>query len=97
MPQGYGQYQWSNGDVYSGDFERGLKQGKGKWRQQPSDPMEPQKFNQFEGHYHQDEKNGHGEFTWEMGNKYTGQYQGDARNGWGVMHWIDGSQYKGQW
>jgi len=83
--------------VYSGDFEAGHKHGKGRWRQQATDPEQPQKANQYEGDYSEDHKQGFGCFTWAMGNKYTGRFQKDQRHGWGTMEWIDGSTYKGQW
>jgi hypothetical protein len=78
-----------------GEFKNGLKHGKGKWRQLPSNPEEQQKFNQFEGTYVDDKKQGDGCFIWEMGNKYTGNYTNNERDGWGQMEWIDGSVYKG--
>lgn len=33
-PEGFGQYKWSNGSVYKGQFLNGLKHGHGKWRKQ---------------------------------------------------------------
>jgi hypothetical protein len=29
---GYGQYRWSNGNIYSGIFRDGMKHGKGIWK-----------------------------------------------------------------
>lgn len=55
------------------------------------------KFNQFEGEYKNDQKEGKGIFIWEAGNKYEGDYSGDERHGWGTMSWIDGSKFLGQW
>lgn len=95
MPCGYGQYKWQNGDLYIGHFEQGMKSGFGKWRQQPSNPDQPMKFNQFEGEYKNDVKEGKGIFIWEAGNRYEGDYSGDERHGWGTMSWIDGSKYLG--
>ena len=55
--------------------------------------MYPMNFNQFEGEYVDDLKNGKGTFVWEAGNKYEGDFKNDERSGWGTMTWIDGSQY----
>lgn len=96
-PCGKGQYKWFNGDTYIGEFKESMKHGQGKWKQLPTNPAEPNKFNSFEGKYENDVKHGWGCFEWEAGNKYTGNYRFDERDGWGTMEWIDGSQYSGHW
>eukprot|EP00347_Sterkiella_histriomuscorum_P000072 403377294 len=96
-PDGLGQYNWKNGNSYSGMFVNGLKHGKGKWKKNPSQQNNPNKYNYYEGDYEHDKKNGFGIFEWESGNKYQGQYIDDERNGFGQMEWIDGSVYKGLW
>ena len=51
-------------------FLNGLKHGKGKWRKKA--PVEGGKFNNYEGDYAYDKKNGWGVFEWESGNVYKG-------------------------
>ena len=74
-----------------------MKNGKGKWKKAPSNPNVKNRFNQFEGYYEMDKKNGYGEFIWESGNKYSGNYHKDERQGYGTMTWTDGSKYMGHW
>ena len=62
-----------------------MKHGKGKWRKVASNPAEPKRVNQYDGHYNEDKKHGYGEFTWESGNKYCGNYHYDERQGYGTM------------
>lgn len=31
-PQGYGEYYWSNGSFFKGNFENGIRSGKGLWK-----------------------------------------------------------------
>ena len=76
---------------------QGQKHGKGKWRKQPSDPVEKTRSNQYDGHYEMDKKHGFGVFQWESGNKYTGNYHYDERQGYGTMEWTDLSKFKGHW
>ena len=76
-------------------FQNGLKHGKGKWRKKPT--VEGGRFNNYEGEYAYDRKNGWGIFEWESGNVYKGQYVEDIRNGFGEMTWTDGSIYRGLW
>ena len=74
-----------------------MKHGKGKWRKISSNPNQKQAFNQYDGFYREDKKNGYGEFVWESGNKYCGNYHMDERQGYGTMKWTDGSVYHGHW
>jgi hypothetical protein len=32
FPEGYGEYVWSDGSNYKGDFKQGLRNGFGIWR-----------------------------------------------------------------
>ena len=78
-----------------GYFQEGMRTKHGKWRQLPSNAKNPQRFNMYEGEYHNDMKHGKGMFKWEAGNSYLGDFMYDERDGWGTMEWIDGSVYKG--
>lgn len=79
-------------------FSNGLKHGKGKWRKKAYEQGDlHKKFNNYEGDYEFDKKNGQGTFEWESGNVYRGAYVEDERHGYGEMYWQDGSIYKGAW
>jgi hypothetical protein len=52
-------YKWKNGSIYEGDFVKGKRQGKGKFKSVGGDL--------FEGEYFDDLKEGWGRFTWANG------------------------------
>ena len=91
-PSGYGQYFWSNGSMYSGQFAKGFKHGFGRWRKSKN-----YRSNTYEGQYCRDKKEGFGIFRWYSGNVYIGYYKNDEREGIGQMIWTDGSIYLGEW
>ncbi len=76
-----------------GDFYKGKKQGKGKWKQSKNQIN----CNTYDGDYFQDQKHGQGVYTWASGNIYKGDYNDDERPGNGQMLWTDGSMYEGEW
>lgn len=57
--EGYGQYQWENNNVYSGQFQNGMKNGQGIWKKSPDDNE-----NEYNGEYKNDMKHGFGVFKW---------------------------------
>jgi len=67
-PEGFGQYKWTNGSNYTGQFVGGLKHGHGKWKKKATDHG----CNTYEGEYLNDKKHGQGVFEWESGNRYIG-------------------------
>ena len=66
--EGYGQYRWTNGNIYSGMFVDGRKEGQGTWKKSSSE----ENTNMYEGEYHDDIKHGYGEFKWATGGHYRG-------------------------
>ena len=66
-------------------FSNGMKHGKGKWKKKCESSEPHAKFNNYEGDYEYDKKNGWGIFEWESGNVYRGNYVDDERHGFGVM------------
>lgn len=86
---GYGEYSWSNGSLYKGQFVNGLREGHGYYHNA--------KDEKFVGSFKKDKKNGYGEFRWASGNVYKGNYKDDLRDGYGEVLWSDGSFYKGEW
>jgi len=90
--EGYGQYRWMNGNIYSGQFFNGMKNGQGQWKKSGDEDA-----NQYSGKYRNDMKHGFGEFEWSTGSKYKGEYVNDKKKGYGEMYWADGSIYRGFW
>lgn len=70
---GYGEYYWTNGCYYKGNFNQGKREGHGIWKKSSGNS------DKYEGEYLQDKKSGYGIFTWAMGNVYKGNYLNDER------------------
>ena len=72
---GKGRLTHATGDVYTGSFERGQKQGEGK--------LEAKAF-QYEGEWSHGVRAGQGTLTW-VGSSYCGQFENDEMRGAGMV------------
>jgi hypothetical protein len=52
--------------------------------------------NRYEGHYSEDDANGHGKLTWSDGTVYEGHFKDGFRDGLGKQIWSDGTVYEGE-
>lgn len=76
--------------AYNGEFEEGVKSGKGVmiWGD----------GRQFRGQFIEDKLHGEGSMTWPDGSRYIGQYENNQKHGTGIFFFKeDGRQHQGQW
>ncbi|HFU3799453.1 TPA: hypothetical protein ACGO0I_000464, partial [Streptococcus suis] len=86
---GFASYRWSDGSVYKGHFDRGLRSGRGK--------MTYADGRVYEGDYLNDKRNGHGRLNWANGDCYEGDWREDQQTGLGTLNWASGDCYEGDW
>jgi hypothetical protein len=89
VTEGFGNFKFEDGAVYSGEFQNRAITGEGKytWRDGRT----------YTGQFRGSELHGEGTFTWPDGRVYKGQYESNIRNGEGTMKWKDGRSYTGTW
>ncbi|KAL0308696.1 UNVERIFIED_CONTAM: hypothetical protein Sradi_5811900 [Sesamum radiatum] len=80
---------YSNGDVYEGEFHEGKFSGGGVYYYQMS--------GRYEGDWIDGKHDGYGVETWAMGSRYRGQYRQGLRHGIGVYRFYTGDMYAGEW
>ena len=84
---GKGEYIWSNGDRYNGEFRNDMRNGKG----------EMYKSNQtYTGQWKDNKRCEKEEKISLEGDKYVGDFKDDKFHGKGVMTWINGNRYNGE-
>lgn len=93
MADGYGEYYWSDGSVYKGDFKQGVRHGYGIWEDE---------HELFKGNYRLDKKEGFGIYKWKNKQLYKGEFKDDYREGYGELYTITKDQnekliYAGCW
>ena len=87
IPHGMGTMFYSDGRVYSGEWDQGTWHGEGRAVFANGDI--------FEGTYHHDQRHGPGCYWWKDGRIYDGGFRFDQRDGLGEYTWPDGAHYKG--
>ena len=89
MRNGEGNFRWSNGDKYAGEFKDDVRDGQGTyWYSDGS---------KYTGKYKDDMRNGQGTYSYADGSTYTGEYKYDMRHGFGIFESPDGSKLTGEW
>ena len=92
VADGYGEYYWTDGSVYKGDFKQGVRHGYGIWKDENET---------FKGHYRLDRKEGFGIYKWNKKQVYKGEFKDDFREGYGELYGIgkeeDKLVYAGCW
>ncbi|MCC6725331.1 MAG: caspase family protein [Saprospiraceae bacterium] len=86
---GYGTYQYPNGNKYVGDFSEGKPNGKGI--------LYCSNGNKYIGHWEDNWQQGEGKFIFVEGHEYFGQFQRSQFHGKGVMRYANGDVYDGNW
>lgn len=90
LPHGEGVKFYSDGTVYFGEWQHGLKHtaNKGVWSR--PDGL------QYEGQWYQDLKHGKGAQTFPDGSRYTGEFAKGYEHGQGFKTYPDGSRFDGR-
>lgn len=86
---GEGLQNFSNGDVYEGEFYRGKFSGSGVYYFYKS--------GRYEGDWVDGKYDGYGVETWARGSRYRGQYRQGMREGYGIYRFYTGDVYSGHW
>lgn len=87
--EGEGEYIWSNGCKYKGNWHDNKLNGFGIYY-----------YNDgriYEGEFVDNFKEGKGKMIWKDGRKYFGFFKKDKKNGIGIFFWSDGRIYVGFW
>jgi hypothetical protein len=89
LRHGRGTYK-HGGDVYSGDWVRGKRNGHGVQKYATGA--------EYEGEWKKDQRHGYGSMLYPSGNKFTGNFVADDKSGHGVMEWFsERERYEGAW
>jgi len=86
---GKGRAEYSNGDVYEGEYKDGLRCGQGKYFYL--------KGNKYEGMWQNNVKSGVGKFEYNKKGVYFGYFQNGRRHGEGIFTYVNGDTYSGKW
>jgi hypothetical protein len=76
-------YTYPNGNMYEGKYEKGLRNGLGRFVWRRTDEK-------YEGEWRGDQRNGFGTHIWHDGTKYMGEFRTNELEGAGVYMWPDG-------
>ena len=93
--EGSGRVLFPNGDVYTGKFKNGMRQGFGTYVYHINKMKGETKPRRYEGQWQQSEKKGSGKETWPDGSYYHGEYLKDKFHGKGT-HYNRRTKYIGE-
>ena len=85
---GYGEYVFSDGDKYSGNWVKRKKTGQGIYEWIDG--------SKYEGGWLKNKYHGQGIMTHD-GYRYEGGWLKDKRSGQGIAEWKSGARYEGEW
>ena len=72
---------WANGAKYEGQWENGVRNGKGLYL------FTPRGTSSYEGDFVENKREGVGVYQWGSGDRYSGGFLNDQRHGKGVIEW----------
>lgn len=90
VPHGKGTMYYASGNVYTGEFRNGQRNGQGEFTFTATGER-------YVGEFVNDEYCGKGKFYYHAGGVYEGQFMNSERSGMGVFYYKDGSRYEGSW
>ena len=92
-PNGFGIYEYSNGNRYEGEWRGGRRHGQGTYAWSDG--------GKYVGEWKQGKFHGQGTRTFGKGeweeDKYEGEWKNGKRDGHGTYTWSDGGKYVGEW
>lgn len=110
---GKGTVEYDNGDVYTGQFMDGRRNGHGILKYSNGDIYEGEwkdgststcigkfiGFNgaTFEGQWRDGKMDGHGKMVYANGDTFTGDWKQGMRHGKGVLTYVNGDSFEGEW
>jgi hypothetical protein len=110
---GKGTVEYDNGDIYTGEFVDGRRNGHGTLKYSNGDIYEGEwkdgntsicigKFTgfngaTFEGQWRDGKMDGHGKMVYANGDKFTGNWKQGMRHGKGVLTYSNGDSFEGEW
>ena len=86
---GYGKFQYANGNRYVGEFSTGKPHGKGI--------LFCANGNKYLGQWDMSWRQGEGKFVFQEGHEYTGGFYRNNFQGQGTMAYANGDRYEGNW
>lgn len=89
IKDGFGEYIWTTGLRYIGDWVGGERTGKGHMRFKDG--------SQYIGEFQSDKRTGHATMIWEYNEKYEGDFLKGEIHGRGTYYWPSGNKYTGEW
>ncbi len=89
VPHGRGIMRYSNGSVFSGQWENGKMHGNGSVRWEDG--------SMYSGQWVHGKRTGYGIYTWPNGESYVGEWKENQLCGMGTYHYSNGKVLKGRW
>lgn len=86
---GYGKFQFANGNRYVGEFSNGKPHGNGI--------LYCSNGNKYLGSWEKSFRQGQGKYIFQEGHEYTGGFLRNNFHGKGTMNYANGDIYQGQW
>jgi hypothetical protein len=89
VPHGRGIMKYSNGSMFSGQWENGRMHGNGTVRWEDG--------SMYSGQWVNGKRTGYGTYTWPNGESYVGEWKENQICGTGIYHYENGTISKGTW
>ena len=87
---GKGTAYYPNQDIYEGDFQDGIREGRGKY-------FYASNGDKYDGEWKQNFKHGIGKMLYNGKGEYNGYWENGRRHGEGVFSYPNGDVYSGWW
>lgn len=111
IQHGRGSFTWTNGDIYSGKWKRGMRDGTGiisdatstytgNWKRDMKHGWGRHvctHMGTYEGHWKRDQRHTKGTQTYINGVQYIGGWCQGKKTGYGTQTWPNGDKYEGFW
>lgn len=88
IKNGFGIYEYVNGDIYKGQFMNGKSHGKGMLMYRNGDT--------YDGEWKSGERSGFGVLKYASGAIYIGSFENNKKHGYGTMTYVSGNSYEGE-